>query len=112
MHIAAMLAMQSSCEQRPGTPIPAPMPFSSSHYHGRNVVVRSLSEQGFEADCADDFPVGALVRLRLPGSGVAMARITEARCGSLCAAFINPVGRARLAMTLGVGPSLPDAALA
>ena len=73
----------------------------SSDYHGRNVVVRTLDERGFEADCSHEYPVGALVRLRLPGAGYAMARVTDADESRVCAAFVNPVGRVRLNQALG-----------
>ncbi len=78
-----------------------PPPSPTSSFHGRNIVVRELTEQGFCADCRDDFPVGALVRIRLPGAGAVLARITAAAHGSLEADFVNPVGPARLGMALG-----------
>lgn len=93
--------MQSSSiyDSDVGTHATPPSPAAS--FHGRNIVVRELTEQGFAADCADHFPVGALVRIRLPGAGAVFARITGAGQGSVAADFVNPVGRARLAMTLG-----------
>jgi hypothetical protein len=65
------------------------------------VVIRSLTEEGFAADSADDYPVGALVRLRLPGAGAVIARVTDASNGQVKAAFVNPVGPNRLAMAVG-----------
>jgi hypothetical protein len=73
----------------------------SNDYHGRNIVVRTLDTSGFEADCSYEYPVGALVRLRLPGAGYAMARVTEADDRRVCAAFVNPVGQTRLNQVLG-----------
>lgn len=70
-------------------------------YHGRNIVIRSLSEQGFAADSVDDYPVGALVRLRLPGAGAMLARVTGAADGRITGSFVNPVGPSRLAMAVG-----------
>jgi hypothetical protein len=101
MYIAARLAMQSPCERRDEERVTAVPPTPTASFHGRNIVVRELSENGFEADSIHDFPVGSLVRIRLPGAGAALARITDAEPGKLCASFVNPVGRARLAMTLG-----------
>ncbi len=102
MHIAARLAMQN-CGGVPKGPGPVSfVPHSpAAAYHGRNVVIRSLSEQGFEADSSDDYPVGSLVRLRLPGAGAVLARVTEAADGQIKASFVNPVGSGRLAMAIG-----------
>ncbi len=72
-----------------------------SNYHGCNVTVCALSAQSFEADCTGDFSRGALVRLKLPCAGVAVARITDSRPGWLKADFVNPVGASRLAMAMG-----------
>jgi hypothetical protein len=76
-------------------------PSPAAAYHGRNVVIRSISENGFEADSVDHYPVGALVRLRLPGVGAVLARVTDAEDGQVKAAFVNPVGPSRLAMAVG-----------
>ena len=81
-------------------------------FHGRNVVVRMLSEAGFEADCAEAYQVGELVRLRLPCAGVATARVIEASPGWLRCDFVNPLGRVRLESTLGVSHEVRIAALA
>ena len=97
MRISARLAMDS------------PMPSLSAGFHGRNIVVRALSEASFEAECRDDYPVGALVRLRLPCAGVAMARVIEAGAGRLRCDFVNPLGQSRLAHTLGARKMLEAA---
>jgi hypothetical protein len=94
MNISARLAVQSAGGYSANVS-------PSNDYHGRNVVVRTLDESGFEADCAHEYPVGALVRIRLPGAGYAMARVTEADDSRVCAAFVNPVGRVRLNQVLG-----------
>lgn len=94
MNISARLAVQSAGGYSANlTP--------SNDYHGRNVVVRTLDETGFEADCSHPYPIGALVRLRLPGAGYAMARVTDADESHVCAAFVNPVGKVRLNQVLG-----------
>lgn len=100
MRIAARLATVS-----PALSFGAP-------FHGRNVVVRVLDELGFEADCTDAYPVGELVRLRLPCAGVATARVVETNPGWLKCDFINPLARVRLASTLGASEGLRVAALA
>jgi hypothetical protein len=74
MYIAAMLAMQSPCERRDEERVRVTPPSPTASFHGRNIVVRELSESGFEADSIHDFPVGSLVRIRLPGAGAALAR--------------------------------------
>jgi hypothetical protein len=93
MRISARLAVASPVWE--GGQAPA------SGYHGSNVTVSALSAQSFEADCAGDFLLGALVRLKLPCAGVAVARITDSRPGWLKADFVNPVGASRLAMAMG-----------
>jgi hypothetical protein len=102
MHIAARLAMQSCAKTDAGmVPSGVTPPSPAAAYHGGNVVIRSLSEQGFEADSCNDYPVGSLVRLRLPGAGAVLARVTDATDGQVKGAFVNPVGPSRLAMAVG-----------
>jgi hypothetical protein len=101
MYVAARVAMQSPpippCAGNASNTRPTP----AASFHGRNVIIRALSETCFEADCGDDYPVGALVRVRLPGAGAALARVTGMTEGRLVADFINPVGSTRLAMAIG-----------
>jgi hypothetical protein len=106
MHIAARLAMQNCGEARTGSGPVSFVPHSpAAAYHGRNIVIRSLSEQGFEADSVDDYPIGALVRLRLPGAGAVLARVTDVADGQVKGSFVNPVGSGRLAMAVGTRPA-------
>jgi hypothetical protein len=93
MYVMARLAVQS--------PVTDQDRGRADRFSGRHVVVRALSETGFEADCPCSYPTGALVRLRLPCAGVAVARVTDTRSGWVRADFVNPVGRSRLAMTMG-----------
>lgn len=102
MQIAARLAMQNCGGEPSGSGPRHFVPHSpAAAYHGRNVVIRSLSEQGFSADSTDDYPIGALVRLRLPGAGAMLARVTAAADGHIAGSFVNPVGPMRLAMAVG-----------
>jgi hypothetical protein len=71
-------------------------------YHGCDVVVREISSCGFEADLTTPIPKGSLVRLRLPGSGVMLARVANSNAGHLSADFLNPVSASRLRMTVGM----------
>ncbi len=102
MHIAARLAMQNCGGTAKGSGPVSFVPHSpAAAYHGRNIVIRSLTEQGFAADSSDDYPIGALVRLRLPGAGAMLARVTGAADGQITGMFVNPVGPTRLAMAVG-----------
>jgi hypothetical protein len=100
MRIAGRLALESAREE--GATLRSHAPTSSiMSYHGCNVVVRNLCERQFEADLSTDVPTGALVRLRLPGAGMMVARVTSWDHGKLKASFVNPVSPARLGKTLG-----------
>ncbi|NBR31397.1 MAG: hypothetical protein EBS87_00825 [Sphingomonadaceae bacterium] len=103
MHIAGRLALQSpACAVLPQreTGI-APNPDILS-FHGCDIVVRHITEHGFEAELSTKLVEGALVRLRLPGAGAMIARVTASRCGHLVADFVNPVSASRLGKTLGM----------
>lgn len=111
MHIAGRLALQ--------TPLGAAFPKGGAgiapnpdilRFHGCDVVVRRLSEDGFEAELATPLVEGALVRLRLPGAGALLARVVSSASGRFCAEFINPVSQARLGKTLGLSAYTPQAA--
>jgi hypothetical protein len=73
-----------------------------SGYHGCDVVVLDLCETGFEAEIKGLVPQGSVVRLRLPGAGMMVARVIAASEGSLRAEFVNRVSAARLRMTMGL----------
>lgn len=101
MRIAARMALESL-----GARLSSPSSGQSNvahrgDFHGSNVVLRSLSRTGFEAESTADYPAGSLVRLRLPVSGVAIARINDCGGGRLWGEFVNPLAEARLARTLG-----------
>lgn len=70
-------------------------------FNGCNVVVRHISERAFEADLPTELPSGVLVRLRLPGAGMMVARVVQSSPGKLVADFVNPVSETRIAKTLG-----------
>lgn len=71
-------------------------------YHGIDVVVRNISTLGFMAESPDAFPVGAYVRLRLPGLGAVHARVVWAEAGRIGAEFCNPVEQGRLCRIMGM----------
>lgn len=103
MYIAGRLALQSPSgavlPQSDGRIAPHPDILS---FHGCDVVVRTICEQGFEADLATPLAQGALVRLRLPGAGAMLARVTRSDSGRIAADFVNPVPAARLDKTIGM----------
>lgn len=90
MRIAGRLALQSA------------LPLLGVGYHGCDVVVSQISETGFEAESKTPIPAGSLVRLRLPGSGVMLARVASSQAGHVSAEFLNPVSQTRLNKTLGI----------
>jgi len=74
--------------------------------------VSGISEFGFEAKLSIPLEAGALVRLRLPGSGAMLAKVASCQKGLLKAEFVNPVSAARLGKTLGMSRLEPQAAFA
>ncbi len=101
MHIAGRLALQSDWQS--ANTAGSEQNLAKFGYHGCDIVIRELCERSFLADFVTDFPTGALVRLRLPGTGTMIARIEESTQGKLFARFVNPVGLARLRKTVGLG---------
>ncbi len=106
MRIAARLALHtpSDCYGALDEYVRGPAKQHLLGYHGCNVVVRDISPSGFTADIDAEIAADAVVRLRLPGAGVLIARVTDGgAAGSVEARFVNPVSAARLRLTLGMG---------
>lgn len=103
MYIAGRLALQSPSgamlPQSAGRIAPHPDILS---FHGCDVVVRTINQDGFEADLSTPLMTGALVRLRLPGAGAMLARVTRSDSGRIAADFVNPVPAGRLDKTIGM----------
>lgn len=110
MHIAARLAIDYCPEVQPAkasrrkakreeTVIATKM--RTLGYHGSDVVVRNISEQGFMAEAREDFVPGSHVRLRLPAAGVMLARVIWMKRGEVGCEFFNPLPEARLRLVLG-----------
>ena len=55
-----------------------------------------------ELSMASVLMTGALVRLRLPGAGAMLARVTRSDSGRIAADFVNPVPAGRLDKTIGM----------
>jgi hypothetical protein len=104
MNIAARLAVQFDANGLPAS--------LGASYHGLNVVLTSLNSTGFHAEASFACPKGALVRLRLPCVGVALARVTKVRRGILEGVFLNPVNPDRLSKVLGASSEMRNHALA
>lgn len=115
MRIAARLAMHAPQPESQASGNVSAFPQFNKHltsFHGCDVAVRAISEDGFDAEVAGLVPTGSVVRLRLPGAGMLVARVTEAQPGWVRARFVNPVSPARLRLTLGIGPASPGRAFA
>ena len=72
-------------------------------YHGGDIIIVDLSESGFKAHTANHIPPKSLVRLKVPGLGIVLARIVWSRNGDLGGEFVNPVGEGRLRLVPGFG---------
>jgi hypothetical protein len=81
-------------------------------FHGCDILVSNISELGFEAKFSLPLKRGALVRLRLPGAGAMLAKVSSCQKGVLKAEFVNPVSPARLGKTLGMSRLAPQPAFA
>lgn len=75
-------------------------------YHGGDIIIVDLSESGFKARAATHIPPKSLVRLKVPGLGIVLARIIWCRNGNVGGEFVNPVGEGRLRLVPGFGVSL------
>jgi hypothetical protein len=103
MRLAARLALNTPPIGTAHVGATGPASKSLSAFHGCDVLVRAITEAGFTADIDATIPFGSVVRLRLPGAGTMVARVSDSRSGRVSADFTNPVSPARLRMTLGMG---------
>lgn len=106
MRIAARMAIQSAAPDRRRKPRFGVQPGEQAliqGYHGGDVVIVDLSESGFKAIAPSHIPSKSLVRLKVPGLGIVLARIVWSRAGVIGGEFINPVGTGRLRLVPGVG---------
>ncbi len=106
MHIAARMAVQSAApdrrrKERHALDPAAPMIIQG--YHGGDIVIVDLSEAGFKARATSHIPPRSLVRLKVPGLGIVLARILWSRSGTIGGEFVNPVGEGRLRLVPGFG---------
>ena len=109
MRIAARMALQSvDGGGQPGEASSRPA-MRALGYDGIDVVVGSISEQGFRAETDNSFPPHALVRLKLPGVGCVYARIVSAPPGSVAGEFVIPIAPGRLRRMIGLVPEFAAA---
>lgn len=107
MRIAARLAIHSAAPDRRRKDraiVNAPATIVTPGFHGDDVVVIDLSEVGFQARVTSHIPPKSLVRLRVPGLGMVVARVVWSRNGGIGGEFVNPVGEGRLRLVPGYAP--------
>jgi PilZ domain len=109
MHIAARLAIHSLAPDRRrktrfSVDSPAIMSGLGLGFDGADVIVKDISETGFSARAGHHLPPGTLVRLKVPGFGMAIGKIVWSRRGDVGGEFVNPVGPARLRTIVGYKP--------
>lgn len=107
MHIAARLAIHSLAPDRRRTArqgLATAAALSGLGFDGADIVVKDISETGFAAKAGTHLPPGTLVRLKVPGFGMAIGKVVWSRRGDIGAEFVNPVGPARLRGIVGYKP--------
>ncbi len=105
MRIAARLALErpfSDDRRVAREPVTVRATMRALGYHGIDVVVRTISPQGFSAETNGDFPPGSYVRLRLPGLGAVHAKIVWTRDSQVGGEFLNMVEPNRLGRIIGL----------
>ena len=113
MRIAARMALQAptgiQTENGRGSQISAPQTtIRALGFHGIDVIVSAISENGFVADAMGRYAADSVVRLRLPGLGCVYATIVWSRRGKVCGRFITPIQAARLQRMLGLDITVSD----
>lgn len=117
MHIAARLAIHSLAPDRRrktrfAVEEPATLGGLTRGFDGSDVILKDISETGFSARAGYHLPPGTLVRLKVPGFGMAIGKIIWSRKGDVGGEFVNPVGPARLRTIVGYKPDARQLAAA
>ncbi len=105
MHLNARLALHEVApDRRRKDRVSASLPtlMSTQGYFGVPVTLCDISTHGFRLAAGAHIPPQSLVRLKLPGVGVVVARIVWSRRGEVGGEFINPMSEQRLWMIPGV----------
>jgi PilZ domain len=111
MHIAARLAIHSLAPNRrrhSRIVVESQALISGCGFDGADVVVQDISENGFSARAGHHLPPGTIVRLKVPGFGMAIGKIVWSKRGELGGEFINPVSYNRLRSIVGYKPMMQD----
>ncbi len=112
MHIAARLAVQNFAPERRRSTryaLAQDATLAGTGFMGADVVVTDISVSGFQARTGMHIPPGSLVRLKLAGLGMVVARIAWSRCGNVGGEFVNPISEQRMRMIIGYKPEGPAA---
>ncbi len=104
MQINARLAVHAAApdrrrKDRIATSIPTLL--TTEGYYGIPVVLRDVSSEGFRVEAGVHVPPESLIRLKLPGLGLAIGRVIWAKRGEIGGTFVNPMSEQRLQMIAG-----------
>lgn len=104
MQIAARLAVDSIPAERRSkarVELASQGQLSGWGFHGMDVTISDLSEDGFRARAGRHIPAGSLVRLKMPGLGIVIGKVAWSRRGEVGGAFVNKVSESRLRSIVG-----------
>lgn len=105
MHLAARLAVQTFAPDRRRAPrfaLAKDATLAGTGFQGADVVVTDVSVSGFRAQLGRHIPPGSIVRLKMAGLGMVIARIIWSKDGQVGGAFVNPVSEHRLRQIVGL----------
>ena len=104
MHLAARLAVQNFAPDRRRAPrydLAKDATLAGTGFQGADVIVTDISLSGFRARIGRHIPPGSIIRLKMAGIGMVVARIVWSKDGDVGGAFINPVSEQRLRQSIG-----------
>ncbi|MFM5914633.1 MAG: PilZ domain-containing protein [Chakrabartia godavariana] len=104
MHLAARLAVQNFAPDRRRSArfdLAQDATLAGTGFHGADVVVTEISTSGFRARLGRHIPPGSIIRLKMAGLGMAIARVVWSRQGEIGGAFVNPVSEQRVQAIVG-----------
>jgi len=105
MHLAARLAVQNFAPDRRRSTrydLAKDATLAWTGFHGADVVVTDISLSGFRARLGRHIPPGSIIRLKMAGIGMVVARIVWSKNGDVGGAFINPISEQRLRQSVGL----------
>ena len=104
MHIAARLAVQNFAPERRRAAryaLAQDATIAGTGFLGADVVVTDIATTGFHARTGMHIPPGSLIRLKLAGLGMIVARIAWSRDGDVGGEFVNPISEQRMRQIIG-----------